>query len=97
HHGNASGDLTDECSARPHREGFQRCSLHQSEIRFPSFSVWSNAARRAARYLSTSSSVSRTPDAPGTVSILIETVRFWSGTTPPPPPPLPPPCWDAAS
>ena len=40
-------------------------------------------------------SVSRTPDAPGTVTVLIETVCFLG--VPPAPPPPPPPCWELAS
>ena len=54
HRGDARGDLADERGARPGGEGLQRCGFHQSEIRFPSFRVWTSALRRAARYLSTS-------------------------------------------
>ena len=87
HRGDARGDLADERGARPGRERLQRCGFHQREIRFPSFRVWTSALRRAARYLSTSSSVSRTPDAPGTGIVLTETVCFGGGGS------SPAPCW----
>ena len=76
HRGDARGDLADERGARPGREGLQRCGFHQSEIRFPSFRVWTSALRRAARYLSTSASFSRTPEAPGTAIVFTDTVCF---------------------
>ena len=49
HHGDPGGHLADERRARPGGERLQRCGFHQSEIRFPSFRVWTSAARRAAR------------------------------------------------
>src|SRR5664280_1226049 len=76
HYGDTRSHLTDKGGARPGGKGPQRSSFHQSAIRFPLLSVSSSALRSATRYRSTSSGLSSTPWAPGTVIVFTETVCF---------------------
>ncbi|MPM59900.1 hypothetical protein SDC9_106746 [bioreactor metagenome] len=49
HNGDPGGHFADERGACPRGERLQWCGFHQSEIRFPSFRVFTSAERRASR------------------------------------------------